>query len=401
MSSVATSTVAATSVTATLSVDAAINRVNALVEFSVNALQHPGEDPLAALLVIATVGVAALLILVVSWLVVDSARDAGRRRIEVREEQAPAVPRPLWRRCLPLGAVVLIAGAFAVAGWSYGTSDKACASCHVTSAAVASHAEGTHARTRCSACHVGPGVRGAYVAAVGGSRNLVVEFTASYSDAMPYADVSSGSCVTCHEEVTSGTLTARGIRMRHTDVLDVGYECTDCHGTVGHGSAVRRERYPQMAQCIQCHDGSDAPSECDSCHSTDVGTATRTPGDDYVKADIQTDGCRGCHSMDSCIDCHGLELPHSEEFVTGFHARKALLQAQSCMKCHGISDCDQCHKFRELTPQGTPVNPHAESVSGYVAWHRNARGPGVGSCSCHDLNRERFCNYCHGPQPER
>lgn len=395
MNPVAESTAATSTVTVTLSIDAAINRIKALIEFCANALQHPSANPPASLLVIAIFAIAALLVLAIIRVAME--RPRGRARQEVRAERRPRNPQ---RTRLLIGLFVVVLFVGLGVGWTYGTSDRACNSCHVTKQAVLSHAEGTHAKARCSSCHVGPGVRGAYLAAGRGARNLVVQVSGSFSKPMPYAEVSSAACESCHEEIKTTTLTARGIRMRHSDVLDVGYQCTDCHGTVGHGTDVPRPRYPQMAQCIQCHDGEKASNACDFCHSQDVGVATRTPGAGYVKADIKTDGCRGCHPMTSCIACHGLELPHSDQFVAGFHARKALLQPKVCMKCHTLNECDSCHKFRQLS-QGVPANPHATSVSGFVTWHIPAQGLGMGACSCHDNQRQRFCDYCHAPQPER
>jgi hypothetical protein len=204
----------------------------------------------------------------------------------------------------------------------------------------------------------------------------------------------------------SGVVTVGGIRMRHTDVLGIGYECTDCHASAGHTPKTPSPRKAMMAQCVQCHDGKKAPSACSTCHSKDVGTssASKTNIADMPKAPITPDGCRGCHTMKTCVDCHGLELPHSDQFKGGYHARKALLEPQTCVKCHSVKEfCNGCHQFG-VSSSGLPTGPHG-SVSAFVQMHRKAGSMNAesASCSCHTAGgpRKDFCAKCHAKQPER
>lgn len=376
------------------------SRLPQVLRLAVDALQNPTDNPRVALLAIALVAVVLALVVILVWFVASFVGDSGDG--PVMEALTPQELMARRRRGRILRWVLLLAILSALfVGWTYGTADAACASCHATKSAVKSNARDTHARAACSACHIAPGARGAYVAAAQAVRNLGAQIRGSSIGAMPRAEVSNGACLTCHESVKGTIVLAKGIRMRHSDVLGVGYACTDCHNTAGHGKAVRRVRAPQMSQCIQCHDGTKAAGECVVCHSRDIGVASGNPTDGYTKADIKTDGCRGCHSMATCIRCHGLELPHSPAFIAGYHARKALLEPKTCAKCHTVSVCRKCHETMTAPASGVPNNPHAKSVPEFVTWHSAAKGNGMGSCSCHDADRQRFCNYCHGPQPAR
>jgi Cytochrome c7 and related cytochrome c len=401
--SVGSGTASSTAATVAVSFAGFPGRLSQVVRLALNALRNPSDDPRVALLVIAIIGVTLALVVVIVWLVASFV--SGSEKGPDTEPAAPQGAIARSRRGQVLRWVLLLALLSApFLGWKYGTVNAACARCHVMKSAVTSNAKDTHSQTACRTCHIAPGARGAYVAAVQAARNLgeqIRQISGSSMGAMPPAEVSNGACLSCHEHVKASVVLARGIRMRHSDVLGVGYRCTDCHNTAGHGNAVRRVRAPRMSQCIQCHDGTKAANDCSVCHSRDIGVAARNPTEGYVKVDIKTDGCRGCHSMAPCIQCHGIELPHSQAFIAGYHGRKALLEPNVCVKCHALSVCRKCHESMRPSASGVAVNPHANTVAEFVVWHRDAKGIGLGSCSCHDQDRQRFCNYCHGPQPSR
>lgn len=380
-------------------------RVAYIVGQVIAALRDPANNPRVALLVFLAVGVVLLLVAVLVYLAVYAIQEAREPQEEVWEPAPPPSPGAIRARRIALVvlAVLLVVGL--AVGWNRATTDYACSRCHYNDAAFASRANATHAAVSCSACHVAPGARGAFDAAVDGAANLRVQFFHGTRPAGTGTFVANESCLTCHRVVTSGVMLARGIRMRHSDVLGIGYACTDCHNTAGHGDKVSRPRFPDMSQCIMCHDGVTARNGCSLCHSTDVGTATRQPGDQYVKAYIPVDTCRGCHSMAPCIKCHGLELPHSQEFIDGYHARRALLEPTVCVRCHkAATDCAGCHQF-QTDSSGLPIDPHAKSEAAFVTWHAAAKGQGLGSCSCHlklrQIDRTQFCLYCHGKKISR
>lgn len=363
------------------------------------ALKDPTSNPRAALLILVGFALIVLLLVALVSLVVIIIRDIRTPRQRVaRTPMDPVKRRRLVTVLLAVFALLLVVGV--PLGWHQGTQNSTCARCHYTEKAFKSNARDTHAGVACASCHIAPGARGLVEAASRGIANTRVQLKLAASSASPQAVVRDSACLKCHGEVMSRVVKARGVRMRHWDVVGQGFVCTDCHNTAGHGTKVKNPRYPEMSQCITCHDGKKAGSQCGKCHSNDIGVATRETHDTYFKTPVPVDGCRGCHSMKPCIQCHGLELPHSDQFKAGFHALKAFQQPELCHKCHSTRTfCNRCHHFG-LTSNDMPTSPHGDSVS-FKTWHSHPAGPGVGTCYCHDANRQKFCDYCHTAQPSR
>jgi hypothetical protein len=385
-------------------------RAALLMKTLATALHDPTHNAMTVLVVLGVVGLVLLILLLIAYLVVTLVADW-------KNPPPPPAPRVTHRRTEGVSVIKAVAWTIVPAlaivgvilGYGYGTSDATCARCHFTSRAIASHRSDTHAKVACSRCHVAPGPGGAFAAVTSGLSNLSTELVAHPSDTgSTEVQVQNSACLSCHAGIATGVVVAGGIRMRHSDVLAVGYSCTDCHSTVGHGPrALVPTRRATMAQCVQCHDGGRASAACATCHSRDVGVKSgeRAVAADIPKATITPDGCRGCHAMTTCISCHGIELPHSEAFIQGYHARKALLEPQVCVKCHDTqSFCNGCHQF--TVKNGLPSGPHG-SVSEFVAMHKGA-GPTSGgvdsaSCSCHTKGgpRQPLCDDCHAKQPDR
>ena len=399
MSAAATSAIEATSTASGSSLADLGSRVSAAARLVTEVLGNPASNPLVALLVVLGIALVLVIVALLVWLMVVLVREIKHPR--EKSSQSAAVERRS-ARAVPVIWTLLVVALLAVVivGWQYGTSDRTCARCHVTNSAFKSNAQDAHAEVSCRDCHIAPGPTGALAAGVTGVRNIKTQLREEPNRPTRVAHVDDNACLACHQAITEGVTTAGGIRMRHSDVLEVGYACTDCHNTAGHGESIRRVRRPQMAQCVLCHDGKKARSECDVCHTTDVGAAKRKPGAGYVKTYITPDGCRGCHSMQGCIECHGLELPHSQQFIGGYHAKKAYENVRLCFKCHGGVDfCNGCHIFG-LLPSGLPRNPHDD----FVPWHAKYAVRGGNACLCHGENgyqNPAFCDFCHGQQPSR
>ena len=388
--------------TMTVSAVTLSSRLSAATRLALDALRNPAHNPLVAVIIIGAIVVVLLIVVLMAFLIVISVRDLARRPVE------KSAPPRAERKKNPRRALVvwLVLGAALLAGiigaWNYGISDSACARCHATRSAFASRAGDQHAKVSCSRCHVAPGARGSFLAAVDGFRNARVQFAGASKDATPDTQVDRSACLSCHPDIAAGVVVANGVRMRHSDVLAVGYTCTDCHDHTGHGGGTRPAGKRQMALCIVCHDGKKTPNKCSLCHTGDVGVGSRRPGPGYVKAYIPVDSCRGCHPMQPCIECHGLELPHSKEFIAGFHARKAHLQPEICVRCHNVQEfCDSCHQFQSDPASGLPLSPHAHEGD-FVTWHVKPAAETSQSCVCHaPTDRQQFCDYCHAPQPSR
>jgi hypothetical protein len=103
--------------------------------------------------------------------------------------------------------------------------------------------------------------------------------------------------------------------------------------------------------------------------------------------------CSTCHVESRfCMDCHGMEMPHPEEFRTLTHPELAASKPDKCELCHTAADpyfCDRCH-------HGTASNWEFNTE---VAWgqqqHAEAvRTNGVPGCleACHEIS---YCQECH------
>lgn len=366
------------------------------------SLVNPASNPLVAVIGLAMVILVLLIMTILLYLVIlDSGTGSGAwsratdeaRSVENRQRRKHGAA--WW-----LALVVAVVAVF-VAGLGYSSSDRFCARCHYTERAVESRAEGSHPNVACRSCHEAGGVAAYLDAKSRGASNLARQVGGSTSDGPVVSTVMDAACLNCHEDIAHTTITARSIRVRHSDILEAGYHCTECHNTEGHGREVARARYPEMRYCIICHTGSDSLSDCQVCHPEDTGVAVRRSRRIFPKTDVVKEDCRGCHSMQSCIDCHGIELPHSRKFVAGYHARPAYTDLDTCLQCHDLYRfCSSvgCHNF---APEGIVSEDGLHRIgeqhdSGFRARHT---GQSARECqACHgDPN---VCEYCHGDLPD-
>jgi len=111
--------------------------------------------------------------------------------------------------------------------------------------------------------------------------------------------------------------------------------------------------------------------------------------------------CSTCHTEKFCTDCHGMEMPHPEEFKEPKDAKdpaghpvmsKQKATAEKCVMCHGDNNkthfCDNCHHGTYIKYEYKPAIPWANQHPKAVAQS------GVKSCTakCHS---PKFCVDCH------
>jgi nitrate/TMAO reductase-like tetraheme cytochrome c subunit len=103
--------------------------------------------------------------------------------------------------------------------------------------------------------------------------------------------------------------------------------------------------------------------------------------------------CSTCHAQSFCFDCHGMEMPHPEEFKTKTHPELVATAADKCDYCHQTTEtnflfCNDCHHGSasnwEYDPAVAWQTQHAETVT----------ANGVDGCLevCHE---KQFCLDCH------
>jgi hypothetical protein len=109
--------------------------------------------------------------------------------------------------------------------------------------------------------------------------------------------------------IDSGTYLSRpgGIR-KH---LDTRNPCAACHRGLEISDSVTAAAFPQMADCLVCHNTIDPPFSCTTCHDANapLKPASHTP--DWLdrhtsgKAISDKQSCAVCHGRRfTCLGCH-------------------------------------------------------------------------------------------------
>lgn len=365
-------------------------------------IRNPTSNLTAAVLLAAAVIVALLIMVVIAWmfLLTTEEKPEGEgtppRRRARRTPALAARRRVVVKYAVP--AIIAVAAVGVVAFNLATGSDARCLSCHPLSARPEA-LESRHAR--CIQCHEGSALLYLVPNTVGRLRmqlswNLEGDEGVYDTEAL----VTNERCTSCHsvkdmDENMRESAEASGsvrVMMRHAEPDQAGMRCVECHGSVGaHVSVDADGGHPTMRLCIDCHDGVDAPSECQTCHLEDPSRSVRTDPTpvDKTRLTKPTD-CSGCHSVESCDGCHGIRLPHGEEFVKGGHAYQASFaqRRSACGSCHEGTWClETCHQGGNWRDPWATWGHPAEWAS------RHAREAESTCTNCHS---DRFtCDYCH------
>jgi hypothetical protein len=345
--------------------------------------------------------IALLVGLVVAVVVYVLYMSSTRGRIRSAAGQKATV-----RRGTAVGLQVLAVALFAAllfATVQYLERPSTCAQCHAGGKYSDSVALSPHEGVECAECHRATGITGP-------AQDLAtyVRWVGVYAGRRTEPEVQAGSvgndpCLDCHEEIREGTVVRGGVRVRHSDFLEAGWACRECHNSTGHPDVVIEPSSPTMDKCLPCHDGVNASSECETCHTQEVGSPSHQ--DELPKVNLTGDAaqgsCYGCHAQADCTSCHGIPMPHPGNWLErgqqGNHMREGFANRELCWRCHygegGPSQanydfCRQCHD-----PSG---GPHGDNK----AWIRRhgveatGQAPGEnGMCfACHN---DSLCDNCH------
>lgn len=359
-------------------------------------IARPGKDPTQTALVIGMLFLGLLVVAMLGFIIYSLIHPTAEREIVV----VPIEPRPkLTRRELWVSWGIFSALTIVILGLAsnYTSKPSFCGQCHIVQKEYRSWQDSSHRKVQCLACHQQPGISGFLIQKMGYLRETLLYFTDGYNTPLK-AFVANESCLQCHNEITRKVVSSLGIRVRHQDFLEKGDRCTDCHNTVAHGDVVPIPRFPSMNKCVTCHDDIKVSARCNLCHKGDIGKVARKRGEDFVKVEVRfRRTCRGCHStIEPCVTrCHGVEMPHSEEWVLqGAHARTAFTNKPVCWRCHpgGPGDekpwsfCNRCHTFPPPHPSGKE----------WVKWHTPAGRYQIPPDILAGIETELDCVGCHG-----
>jgi len=281
-----------------------------------------------------------------------------------------------------------------------------CGSCHEIAPHVEAWRASAHANTGCRSCHIshawhdGPRYRISF---------LVTEVSRFLSGDSPSADMPSrrGSealvytsddvCLRCHTLARTPSTRDRVI-IDHAEHAESNGACLSCHLNTIHPDPAADIVLLMMEQCFECHSltavDDQAPGACDACHPEhfDLLPVSHEPLDDWrpehgSAAELGTRQCTMCHLESSCIDCHGLEMPHPSWWSNSDrgHGEFASANREVCGRCHtGRPDpCSACHHSLEDAPLESWEEQHYLLV----------RLQGAAACMrCH---KGTFCSQCH------
>ncbi len=159
--------------------------------------------------------------------------------------------------------------------------------------------------------------------------------------------------------------------------------CKDCHRIeMPHpGSFIAAHWAEDTSTCGRCHQDR---TNCDACHQLLLPASHRAA--DWNKTHGKTDNrasCANCHEEPVCVKCHGLELPHSDEFLAA-HGGPAYDKPATCAKCHTQQTCLNCHQ--DFKP--------ADHTEDFLESHGTRAKGHEGYCYlCH--SKADYCGQCH------
>lgn len=222
-----------------------------------------------------------------------------------------------------------------------------------------------------------------------------------------------GLCQLCHDEPasedevdpTAGLFDEEGsyahtpfsalsdeVLFSHLSHVEAGIACADCHGDVNEDPRLDSSVGVSMAECVACHESSQAPNECATCHeyvspdwappSHMHGWTTAHGSAALAEERMPAAQCSLCHKEDTCTSCHLQNPPrdHTNYWRRRGHGAIAALDRDSCATCHKRDSCNECHN------QVRPIS-HVGQWGGRRSTH---------CVSCHIPSlREEGCYLCH------
>lgn len=274
-------------------------------------------------------------------------------------------------------------------------SSSFCSSCHTIKKYVSAHEKSTHSTVSCGSCHPGKGISRIISGEITAFENFLSFLIGGKPERLSEFDQSI--CLNCHPEVKTGVIKAK-VRVRHSDFLNEYRKCNLCHAGVAHEIKGFFYHKTSMLFCLECHDDSQASSDCSVCHagrkkellSKNLQIYGKFHPNNYlnIHGAEKSDKCQICHEENFCGRCHvfvknlSIDLPHPESWIYTHWKKTDRNNVRACYACHEKKKCDDCHGLEM---------PHVENFLVYHA--KTAKNYGVDKClKCHD---NRSCETCH------
>jgi hypothetical protein len=312
-----------------------------------------------------------------------------------------AVPAPVRIAVYVVVGILLLGVAF-----DLGTaSPTLCFACHEMELRAASWAESAHTVVSCVKCHQEPTEWYELPTRVVGrasllARDVSAHFGGEFIDPVdaPSAaaePVSDAVCLQCHDPNRTATSGYR-ILIDHVEHAKRNGSCVSCHVRTAHPVETRGGPLSLMGQCFTCHGTPEYPeadASCVTCHPADyepVPQTHETASWARGHGDVSEEDaalCTMCHEQRYCDDCHGLAMPHPDQWVEGAegHAAEAGRDIAVCESCHsgGPDLCTMCHHTSYMPLTGEWIEQHSAEVIE------------EGSDYCLTCHTAPYCSFCH------
>jgi hypothetical protein len=243
-----------------------------------------------------------------------------------------------------------------------------------------------HAAVACVECHQTPRQWYAYpVKLIDRAKLLARDVSAHVSGdfddpvdgpiegAAPMAD---DVCLQCHDPDRKATSGYR-IKIDHAEHAKRNGSCVSCHVRTAHPLEDRGTPLTFMSQCFTCYGTEEQPeasAACILCHPQDYELVPESHTDNAWEptlhadtARIDPEQCEMCHEQEFCDECHGLEMPHPDDWSKGQEGHAAYVERdrEVCSRCHTEQPdlCSMRHHQDVFDPtKGTWVQQHFMEV---------------------------------------
>jgi hypothetical protein len=309
-----------------------------------------------------------------------------------------------WARVVGVVALVLVV---AVVAFDLVTaSPRLCSSCHEMRPRVASWRQSAHVGVTCWECHQTPRPWYAYPLTLADRTRILARDVRAHSswDTTAAVDgpvagvppVGDEVCLQCHEPNRKATSGFR-IKINHVEHAKRNGSCVSCHVRTAHPLESRGTPLTLMSQCFTCHGTPEKPeasAACILCHPAGYELEPQShkaqawlPERHGPTARSDRSQCEMCHEQKFCDDCHGLEMPHPDEWAQGEsgHASVAESNRTVCARCHTEKPdlCSMCHHKAYDPRRGTWVQQH------YIEVQTG------GAAYCLECHAPSYCVNCH------
>jgi nitrate/TMAO reductase-like tetraheme cytochrome c subunit len=286
-------------------------------------------------------------------------------------------------------------------------SPRLCGSCHEMQPRTESWQQSSHVSVDCVQCHQTPRPWYAYPVTLADrakllARDVSAHVSGDFDDPVdgpiegvpPMADE---VCLQCHDANRKATSGFR-IKIDHVEHAKRNGSCVSCHVRTAHPVESLGTPLTLMSQCFTCHGTEEQPeasAACFLCHPRDYELIPESHTDNAWTPTQHADAavtdrkqCDMCHQPQFCDSCHGLEMPHPDDWAKGAegHAVVAEQDRAVCTTCHTEKPdlCSMCHHKDSFDPtKGTWIQQH------FIEVERQ------GSDYCMECHLATYCVRCH------